>query len=450
MAGLLAARVLTDTYETVTIVERDALPDGPAHRRGVPQGHHTHGLLASGRAVLESLFPGIEQELVARGALANDIANDSRWFFEGACLQRFDSGLRGLLMTRPLLESVVRARVIANPRIRVCDAWAVESLVASADRTRVTGIMSGGRTIHADLVVDATGRGSRSAVWLESLGYERPMEESVHVALGYATRFFRRRATDLGGDTAVVVPPTPVGKRGGVMLAQEGDRWTVTLIAHFGGVPPDELGAFVEFARTLPAPFIHDVVSRADPIGDGASTRFPASVRRRYERLARFPEGYVVFGDAICSFNPIYGQGMSVAALQAIELQKTVAEARDEVGRRFFRRAARVVDIPWSIAAGSDLRMPETVGRRGAGVSFVNWYMAKLHQAAHRDPVAALAFHRVSNLLAPPPTVMHPRVALRVLLAHLGVRSRNVQSGRVPPAVRTRAGADAPGRRLHS
>src|SRR5581483_967491 len=112
--------------------------------------------------------------------------------------------------------------------------------------------------------------------------------------------------------------------------------------------------------------------------------------------------------------------------------------------------AARVVDIPWSIAAGSDLRMPETVGRRGAGVSFVNWYMAKLHQAAHRDPVAALAFHRVSNLLAPPPTVMHPRVALRVLLAHLGVRSRNVQSGRVPPAVRTRAGADAPGRRLHS
>ncbi len=421
MAGLLAARVLADTFQSVTIVERDALPGGPAQRRGVPQGLHTHGLLASGRNVLEELFPGLERELVERGAVPNDIARDSRWFFEGDCLQRFDSGLRGLLMTRPLLEAAVRARVAAYPRVRICDACSVDGLATTADRRRVTGIRVGSRTIDADFVVDATGRASKTPMWIESLGYERPVEESVQVGLGYATRFFRRRPTDLGGDTAVIIPPTPGGKRGGVMLAQEGERWTVTLIAHFGGYPSTDLGAFIEFSQTLPAPFIHEVVSRAEPIGDGMSTRFPASTRRRYERLARFPDGYLVFGDAICSFNPIYGQGMSVAALQALELRAALAAGTVDIAARFFRRAAKVVDIPWSVAVGNDLRMPETIGPRSAGVTLVNWYMSKLHKAAHRDPIPALAFHRVGNLLAPPPSVMHPRIVLRVLKAHVGI-----------------------------
>jgi len=186
MAGLLAARVLTDTCDVVTIVERDTLAAGPHHRRGVPQGQHTHGLLASGRRALETLFPDIGRELVEHGALETDIVRDARWFFEGACLQRFDSGLRGLLMTRPLLESVVRARIAAHPRVRVRDGAAVDGLVAGVRGDRVTGVKIGGRTLEADLVVDATGRGSRSPAWLESLGYERPAEESVQIALGCA------------------------------------------------------------------------------------------------------------------------------------------------------------------------------------------------------------------------------------------------------------------------
>ena len=205
------------------------------------------------------------------------------------------------------------------------------------------------------------------------------------------------------------------------MLAQEGDRWTVTLTSYRGNYPPEDLNGFISFASTLPAPFIHEVVCRNEPLGEAISARFPASVRRRYELLQRFPAGYLVIGDAICSFSPIYGQGMSVAALQALELQNALASGDGEVAlaKAFFRRAAKVVDIPWSIAVGSDLRIPETVGPRTVGVRFLNWYLSKLHKAAHTDPVPALAFLKVGNLVAPPPSIFHPRVALRVLLNNL-------------------------------
>jgi 2-polyprenyl-6-methoxyphenol hydroxylase-like FAD-dependent oxidoreductase len=329
-------------------------------------------------------------------------------------------------MTRPLLEAAVRERVLANPRVVRRDETTVEELVVDQKSGRVTGVRAGGQTLSGDLVVDATGRGSRSPQWLESLGYDKPLEDVVQVGLGHTTRFFRRKPTDLNGDKAVVIPPTPKGKRGGVMLAQEGDRWTVSLIAHFGNYAPEDLAGFIAFARTLPAPYIHEVVSRNEPLGEAASARFPANVWRRYELLPRFPAGYLVFGDAICSSNPRYGQGMSVAALQAIELKNTLASCDGDLtlAKTFFRRAAKVVEIPWTLAVGNDLRIPETVGRRTASTKFVNWYISKLHRAAHTDPVAALAFHRVGNLLAPPPSIMHPRVAARVLWENLRL-SRN-------------------------
>jgi flavin-dependent dehydrogenase len=424
MGGLLAARVLSDRFEKVTLIDRDTFPEAGQHRRGVPQSVHTHGLLASGRRILDRLFPGLGEELVGLGAVEGDLLNDSRWYFEGGYLCKSDSGLKGLLVSRPLLEGVVRRRLLAIANIEAMQNCVVENVTATDDKQRVTGVQFADRgaseqTIAADLVVDSSGRASHAPAWLEALGYMKPHEERVEVAIGYTTRQFRRDVKQLNGDGAVIIPPTAEGKRGGVMLAQEGNRWTVTLISYFGNYAPLELAGFVDYAKTLPAPDIHEVVSQSESLCNGVSARFPASVRKRYEKLDRFPKGFLVLGDAICSFNPIYGQGMSAASQQAVALEESLGANGDISAREFFQRAAKVVDNPWSMAVGGDLKIPETVGPRSAGVTFINWYIAKLHKAAHRDPEASLAFLKVANLLAPPPSIMAPRIAMRVLLGNL-------------------------------
>ncbi len=424
IGGLLAARVLSDHFSRVTLIERDSFPETGENRRGVPQGRHTHGLLSSGAQVLERYFPGLLLELERCGAVACDLALDGFWFQQGAPLARFQSGLRGLLASRPLLEGKIRERVLALPNLECRQNVHVSGLAADSAR-QVSGVRIGNQILAADLVVDASGRGSHAADWLADLGYTAPPQEKVEISLGYATRWFRRRPERgvAGGNVIAVVPPTPDGKRGGVVLAQEGDRWTVTLVSHFQSSPPLDLPGFIEFARTLPSQVIYELVKDAEPVSDGIPARMQSSLRRRYERLRCFPKGFLVFGDAICSFNPIYGQGMSVSALEAValdaELCRAGARAKAPLAQRFFAEAGKLVDIPWSIAVGNDLRMPETVGHRTAGGRFINWYVAKLHRAAQTDTSCALAFHRVANLLEPPPSLMRPATAWRVLKANL-------------------------------
>ena len=416
MAGLLATRVLADHFTRVTLVERDELPTEAAHRRGVPQGRHTHGLLASGRDTLEQLFPGFSNDLVAHGAIPVDVLADARWFFEGGPLARPATEMKGLMSTRPLLEASVRVRVRALPNVTVRMGCQAMNVVADERGARVTGVrLQNGTSIDADLVVDATGRGSHAPQWLRTMGYPAPDEERVDVGLTYLTRFFKRERHHLDGDCAAITPPTPDGKRGGVMLAQEGDRWTVTLIAHFVEGAGEDLESFRAFAAMLPSMDIHDVVSVAEPIGDAVRSKFPASVRRRYERLTTWPDGFVVMGDAICSFNPIYGQGMSVSALEALALGDVLAASHDNVGRRFFTRAARIVDGPWTTAVGNDLRMPEAVGPRSAIGNVINTYVARLHRAAQTDGELARRFMRVANLLDEPPALFAPSTVWRVL-----------------------------------
>ncbi|MDP8921830.1 MAG: monooxygenase [Chloroflexota bacterium] len=422
IGGLLAARVLAERYDQVSIVERDALPLDGEHRKGVPQARHAHGLLARGREVLEELFPGFTDDLIARGALTGDNGVQVRWFNNGGYHRKVPSGLRGLGVSRSLLEARVRARVLALPNVRAIDGGDATGFTTTGDRRRVTGVrmqrgMPGAieESLPTDLVVDASGRGSRAPAWLEALGYPRPAEEHVR----YTTRLYRRRPEDLGGDLAIAITATPPTRRMGFILAQECDRWIVSLGGYLGEQAPTDEPGFLEFAGTLPVPDIYEVIREAEPLSEAAVYKFRSSQRRRYERLARFPDGLLVFGDAISSFNPIYGQGMTVAALEALALRTCLAEGPERLASRFFQRASAVVDIPWSIAVGGDLRFPEVEGRRSPMVRFVNWYMGKLQIAARQEAEPALAFLRVANLIAPPPSVLHPRVALRVLAGTL-------------------------------
>jgi 2-polyprenyl-6-methoxyphenol hydroxylase-like FAD-dependent oxidoreductase len=427
MGGLLAARALADDFKTVTLLERDVFPVADVSRKGVPQGDHAHGLLARGRNVIEGFFPGWTDEVVAAGGLVGDLAKDVAWFGHGIALQPAPSDLVGLLASRPLLEGHVRRRLLALPNVRAIENCAVQGLTASADTASVTGVrvrIDGGaeQIIAADLVVDASGRGSQSPAWLDSLGYARPAEERIEIGLGYTTRLYRRRPTDLGGRIAVVVAGSEPNWRNGVILFQSEDCWIVSVGGYFGDVAPDNDQMFAAYTGSFPTQEIHDIVTRAEPLGDFKTYRYPANLRRRYERLARFPNNYLVFADAICSFNPVYGQGMTVAAQQAVLLREALRAGTVDLARRFFTAAAGVIDNPWDIAVGNDLRHPQVKGPRPAKVKFINWYIGKLHRAAERDGNLANAFLRVANREASPQSLLHPSIVARVIRGNLGSR----------------------------
>jgi 2-polyprenyl-6-methoxyphenol hydroxylase-like FAD-dependent oxidoreductase len=419
MAGLLAARVLADHFEQVTLVERDRFPPPGVNRKGVPQGKHTHVLLERGRQIMEEYLPGLTDELAELGA-ANiaDVSLNVGWFHSGGYHQPGVSGISGVGVSRPTLERSVRARVLALPNVRAIEGCSVTGLLTTADNRRVTGVrLAGGaeETMTADLVVDAGGRGSRSPAWLEELGYPRPDAEEVHVGVGYTTCYYRRQPGDIPGVEGIVLLATPPSKRLGVLLAQDGDRWVVMLGGYLGDHVLTDYQRFLESARRLPAPDIYNLIKDVEPLGEPVAYKFPANLRRRYDKLARFPERYLVFGDALCSFNPIYGQGMTVAAMEAIALGECLTDGRERLARRFFAKASQIIDVPWDAAVGNDLGFPEVEGPRTPMVRFLNWYLGKLHLAAHSDAQVSIAFLKVINMVAPPPSIMHPRIVWRVI-----------------------------------
>jgi 2-polyprenyl-6-methoxyphenol hydroxylase-like FAD-dependent oxidoreductase len=422
MAGLLAARALSETYRQVTIVERDVLPETGVNRRGVPQGRHLHGLHARGRQILDELFPGFSDEIVAHGALTGDSLRNIRWQLSGYQLARGDLGAPGLTMSRPFLEGHVRDRVRALPNVALIEGCDIVGLIPTPDRRRVTGARvhpSDGEEVAltADLVVDATGRGSRTPVWLWELGYLRPRADHIDIGLGYATRTYRLRPGALDGDLLILTAGTPENPRMGVLAEIEGGHHIVTVGGILGDYPPIDPEGFERFVATLPFPDIAEALAGAEPIGDPIPFRFPASVRRRYEQLRRFPAGLLVIGDAVCSFNPVYGQGMTVAALEALALRDLLRNDPVPSPRRWFRRIAKLVDVPWDIAVGADLAFPAVPGTRTAKIRMVNAYLPKLHAAASTDPALAGAFIRVMGMVDRPELLMRPDRVLRVLRA---------------------------------
>lgn len=427
LGGLLAARVLSESFKQVTIVDRDVMTTDPVPRKGVPQGRHAHALLARGREAFEELFPGLTDELVALGVSKMDFQSEFRWYNDGLLLCQQPSGMIGLGTSRPLLEARIRARVLALTNVTVMDGSEATDLVAAPGAPRITGVhvtrlgeQQSHQVLSADLVVDATGRGTRGPNWLEALGYPAPTTDRVEVGLAYGSRLYRR---DPNGPQPAAVAMSVAHPRGGAMLAQEGDRWIVTYSGLLGDATPLDHEGFTEFAATLPSMAIHDVIRDAEPLSDPLRFRYPASTRRRWEILPYVPEGFLAFGDAIASFSPVYGQGMSVSAVQALGLRECLQQGVDQLAPRFFKKAAAIVDIPWSIGVDGDLRFPGVQGKRTARVRLTNAYLARLHVAAEHDPAVAYAFLRVINLLDAPPRLLLPSTALRVLRGNIDRRS---------------------------
>jgi 2-polyprenyl-6-methoxyphenol hydroxylase-like FAD-dependent oxidoreductase len=414
LAGLFAARALQESFDEVIVLDRDVPPAGPEPRPGVPQGRHPHGLLARGLQAMEELFEGFGAELLAAGAIAGDVQQDMHWYLDGRLTAPARSGLVALAVGRPLLEHIVRRRVEALPGVRIVDGCEVVDLLASRDRSRITGVGTTrpgalSRIEDADLVVDAGGRASRSPVWLPTIGYRAPAEEGVDVRLTYVSRHYRRKGDELNGRIGTACAAYPGFPYGGLVLAQDGDRFIGTLSGWLGEVPPTDDYGMALWAERLATTDIAAIIGGAEPLGDPALMRYPRSLRRRYERLDDFPGGYLVIGDAICSFNPFYGQGMTVVAQEAVLLRRLLAaDGPDGLAARFFAGAAELVDAPWSIANGNDLRLTGPPGD-------ADDYLPRLRGRLPDDPMLATAFLRVTNLIDPPSRLLEPDIRERVL-----------------------------------
>lgn len=434
IAGLTAARVLSDHFRQVTIVERDSPPDPVAFRKGAPQTRHPHALLKRGELILEEMFPGLVAELLAGGAIPANFGNETGFYLSGSWIGAFDSAITFTSCSRPLLESTVYGKLTARPNVRVLHQHEAQGLLLDESRLRVTGIRLLDRSgptpatveLSASLVVDAGGRTSKAPAWLKEWGFTPPAETEINAFTGYATRIYRKPDYYTSKWKAVyMMAMAPLTPRGAVILPMEGDRWHVSLIGVGGDYPPQDEAAFLEFLRGLPSPIFYDAVKEAEPLTDIYGYRDASNRMRYYEKLPRYLDGFVVTGDAVYAFNPIYGQGMTTAALSAQELDRCLREQRamisadhlDGLAQRFQKGLAGIVAAPWQLATGQDIRWPTTVGgsRPDPVTRLVQGYLDRVLAVAPHDPFVAEAFFHVQSMLRGPESLFHPRVLWRVL-----------------------------------
>jgi flavin-dependent dehydrogenase len=425
MAGLLAARALAEHFDSVMIVERDRLPQTPALRAGVPQARHFHLLQAGGCRIIERLYPGISDELVAEGALVIDTLNDVRILLPNGWVPRSPSDIKTIASSRSLLEWHVRRRTLALPKVRVVDGLEVLGPLARDGRVvgvqvreRGLGLDAPQRTIHADLVVDASGRSSRLPEWLAALGYEAPEETIVNARLAYATRCYQREGWLGDARGVIIMGRAPDLPRGAAIYPIEDGQWVVTLGGYGDQRPPTDEEGFLAFARSMASPQIYEAIRAAQPTSAISGYARTENRLRHFERLRRWPEGLLALGDAVIAFNPIYGQGMTTAARSAELLGTLLAErggAAEGFGRTFQRRLARLNADPWAQATSEDFRYPTTSGARGPFDRALHWYIDRVLHAASEDRVVLREFAAVSAMLKRPSALLRPGIVARVL-----------------------------------
>ncbi|GCE12508.1 NAD(P)/FAD-dependent oxidoreductase [Tengunoibacter tsumagoiensis] len=427
IAGLLTARVLLNYFAQVTLIERDHYPEEPIFRPGVPQGRQGHTLLLKGQHIIESLFPGIHEKLIKHGAIEHDYGSQSFFYYGWGRAPRIESSLQGWNSSRLLLEWEIRQALLQYDRLQFLEGHEVIQLLFDQSINQVQGVRvrernhsnpleNTGKDIKADLVIDASGSTSHAPEWLKELGFQEPAETEINTFLGYATRLYEPPADFQADWNIIAIQGIQNSKRGGVLMTIEGGKWMVILAGTQKDYPPTHNDAdFLEFARSLPDPIIYDSIKNATPISSIHGYRRTANRIRHFERLKHFPDRFLVLGDAVCSFNPIYGQGMTVAALEAQVLDKSLKKDQQQkkgFSKHFQRKLARLLISPWLLAAVADapsMEHPQPILR------IPQWYMDRVIMLLPHDAYAFLTFSEVLHMLRSPVALLHPAILTKVL-----------------------------------
>lgn len=430
LAGLWTARVLADHFEQVTVLERDQLPTEVASRAGVPQDRHVHVLLERGAQIMTQLFPNIDDELVAAGANHIDLMEKSLVNARGHWLPQFQSGFYTFACSRLLLESVLRRRVAALPNVHLCSGAKVQGLIekdSTVEGVQVRWKDGRGETKEtAAFVVDASGRSSKLPDWLQAIGYDAPEETVIDVKLGYAGRRYKIPTNPAPNwDIMLVVGYPPDQPRGGLIYSEEDGIWMVMVAGVLQDYPPTDEAGFLAFAQDVDPKF-YAAIQSAEPVSKIIGYRRTENRFRHYEKLSRWPDRLVALGDSVCGFNPIYGQGMSVSAMAAVELGEMISSqnARAEQGRSnrltglaqsFQKRYPKIVEPAWLLATSADLEWLGNEEATSLPERFAGWYMPKVLDAIPNDQTVHKTFIQVQNLVVPPTALFQPTIAWRVL-----------------------------------
>ncbi|MBV7332300.1 FAD-dependent monooxygenase [Chloroflexi bacterium TSY] len=436
IAGLLTARVLANFFANVTVIERDILPETPTFRKGAPQARHAHGLLVRGQMIMEEFFPGLTDELIVNGAIPTNMGSEAALYFGGKRLRPFVSALNPIGCSRALIEHQLYQRLRRYPQVDFLQGHVVDSICTDSAQTHVTAVRVRNRhqpqdvlkIISASLVVDASGRNSAMPQWLAQLGYTPPAEITVDAKAGYATRVYRRPAHAPDWKVMYYLAEAPAQSRGGLIIPfeanEEGERWMVTLVGLNGDHPPTDEAGFLQFARSLPVPDFYAAIANAEPLSAPYGYQRAANRLRKYDQLPRYLDGLLAIGDAVYALNPVYGQGMTVAALGAKTVQQVLGAHRrrhavtDQSGlaKRFQRELAKVVAGPWQLATGQDLRWPVTASEHKTGFMerLVQRYFDAVIRTMADDATIAEAFFHVQNMLHSPTTLFYPKIIRRV------------------------------------
>lgn len=424
MTGMLVGRVLASHFEKVTIIERDEFPPEPGFRKGVPQARHIHVLLVRGQQILNELLPGLDEALANAGAPTVDWGMESINIPGGVRLPRFESEMVTRTCSRNLLEWHVRYRVAEFDNITMRENCRVKGLLFDSANKRVTGVRvypdgeadddkGPVETWEADLVIDASGRNSQTPKWIQEHGYKPPQETTINSFLGYATQWYKVPEDFQADWKAILISGRPPDNpRYGGIYPIENNRWIVTL-AGMGGIypPTDDQEAFLEYARQLASPLIYQALSKAEPMTSIHGYRNTANRWRHYEKLDRWPNDFIVMGDAFCSFNPAYGQGMTVSALSAMALDKHLCTYAKVESQKMQKVLASTSKNVWRLATGEDLRWPTTEANEdelGLTTRLSHRYVERARLVYQRNPDAARVFFEIAHLIRPPTQLFHP------------------------------------------